>query len=78
MIFHTVYREINVYCKHYNMYVYEYILQHNQKNYASIKDSLVLTSKFGIDALHGALNRMQRWGPKNPGFKTRRDEFITV
>lgn len=42
------------------MYVYEYILQHNQKNYASIKDSLVLTSKFGIDALHGALNRMQR------------------
>lgn len=60
------------------MYVYEYILQHNQKNYASIKDSLVLTSKFGIDALHGALNRMQRWGPKNPGFKTGRDEFITV
>lgn len=60
------------------MYVYEYILQHNQKNYASIKDSLVLTSKFGIDALHGALNRMQRWGSKNPGFKTGRDEFITV
>lgn len=60
------------------MYVYEYILQHNQKNYASIKDSLVLTSKFGIDALHGALNRMQRWGPKNPWFKTGRDEFITV
>lgn len=53
-------------------------MQHNQKNYASIKDSLVLTSKFGIDALHGALNRMQRWGPKNPGFKTGRDEFITV
>lgn len=60
------------------MYVYEYILQHNQKNYASIKDSRVLTSKFGIDALHGALNKMQRWGPKNPEFKTGRDEFITV